>query len=1743
MTTDSNIAIVGLAGRFPGARDIDQYWANLRDGVESIAFPADDELIAAGVPTAALGRPGYVKAVAAAPWIEDFDAALFGFTPREAASSDPQIRMFLECAHAAIENAGYNPYALPGTVGVYGSAGLNRYLDLHLGFAGDSSSTNSMMVSSLNNVDYVASTVAYKFNLRGPAISLSTACSSSLVAVHLACQALRNGECDAALAGGVDIEFPVGHGYQWDEGGPVSADGHVRPFDVKANGTVFGTGCGVVVLKRLSDAVADRDEIRAVIVGSAVNNDGADKAGFSAPSVTGQATMLAEAIRMAGIVPADLSYVEAHATGTPLGDPIEVAALHQAFARCGPAGPCVLSSVKGNIGHLGHAAGVASLIKAVLAIEHEQLPPTANFTEPNPKLNLAQTSFTVSGQLLAWTRGSSTRYAGVSSFGVGGTNAHVVLAEPPAAAPAPASASGSDEGRPAQIVVWSALTDEAADDYGAALAGAIRDERRLFADLAATSRQGRRGYRVRRAVVAEAAAAAADAIAAGHVIAGQAGAAEVVFAFPGQGSQFAGMGAGAYRHDAAFRAAFDECLALLGDDADRLRDAWVNGDEKSLRATAVLQPLLLAVEYATSRMLIEHEVRPAAVIGHSVGEFAAAVAAGVLSLPDAAGLVRARADAMAAAPPGAMLAVASPLEALEARVPAGLSVAVVNGDGETVLAGPEEAIEAARLDLLARDVACTPLRTSGAFHSPLMTDAAGVFLGAFDGIRLSPPAVPLYSAAAGGLITAAQATDPEFWAGQMARPIRFDLALSSLLTEHAPVIVEVGPGDTLVSIAARQSAAREPATTVTTLPRRRRGGGGASPATEAAAVDRALAALWTQGVPVRWELPGTPATWRRVPAPGYPYQRRRHWVPALPASAAPAVPVSAVPVGPAPAGPEEAPRPSGWTRISWREQGLPPAVARAAAGDCVVVLPGDRDLDRMVVAAVARAGFRPVQAGGRDAAGAAAGPRLFVHAGTLAPAGPLSASTAGTQLEQAFYDALAFAQQAVRHPGARLLFVTSRSADVTGAEPADPVKAVLHGLAASIDAEAPHLGCRVIDLAQVTAAGAQVTGDEELAREIGLASGPPLVALRGPRRWVRGEAPADMAAADAPALRRGGVYLITGGRGGLGMAVARALAGTGLRPRLALLGRTEPAAVGEAGEVWRARVAELEELGAEVLPLICDVTDRRATRRALDTVTVRLGPPDGVFHLAGVAGDGLFRHRAREQAAAVLAPKVAGTLILAEELSRRGATGFFVCFSSRAALDGLVGGADYAAANAFQDAYMCELRRAGVPALSVNWPSWAKTGMAADHGVRTWSRLIGPENCALLDEHRIDGLPVLPGTAYLDFALRAYRDITGGAGPVAMRDVVFHRVLADSQERSVVVRLHPDGRFECRSRPAGAPLAEPVVHATGHIHDLAATPGRADLAAIRARVGEPAEDGPSQVFTLGPRWQNVRALYTLPGGNPAELLAELSMPPEFAAEAADSELPPTLLDSATGALRRPDDGPFLPFLYARVHVYSPLPSSFFSHVRRQQAAPGTLTADVDLIAEDGTVLATVEGFTMRAVAGKEFVGEAVAGEAGAGEAGVAPGQEGLDPEDGARLMLTLLNGRHTGQVAVPSAAPAGRARATGEPGTPALDEPVAPATRLSAVLSPAAAAMPSPAAAVTDRIEEKVGQLWAEAIGLTEIDTDADFFEDLGGTSLAAVMLMTKIRDVFAVELSIAALFDYPTLAGLSQVLRDMGAR
>ncbi|HEV7516805.1 MAG TPA: beta-ketoacyl synthase N-terminal-like domain-containing protein, partial [Thermoanaerobaculia bacterium] len=898
---EADIAIIGMAGRFPGADNVGELWQNLRDGVNAVRTLTDDELRAAGVDPAHLTHPNLVKAIAMPRDIDRFDATFFGFSHREAEVMDPQQRLLLECAWQALEDAGYVGETYPGPIGVYAGLSTSTYLLFQV-MANPAvlATLDQLHIDLGNSGDYLTTRISHKLNLTGPSYLVQSACSTGLVAAHAACQSLLAEECDMALAGGASIN--VGHfrGYMYQEGGIVSPDGRCRTFDAEAQGSVVGSGLGLVVLKRLADAVADGDSIRAVIKGSAINNDGGLKVGYTAPSVEGQAKVIAEALARSGVAARDISYVEAHGTGTPLGDPIEVEALTRAFQTNGRRQFCALGSVKTNVGHLATAAGITGLIKTVLSLEHGMIPPSLHFERPNPEINFADSPFYVNVELQPWPRNGTPRRAGVSAFGFGGTNAHFILEEAPALPPAAVSP------RPHQLLLLSAKTPGALAAATANLAAHLAAHPELdLADVAYTLERGRKAFGYRRALVCrdrdEAVGLLAEPASEG-VFTGYGESADrgVAFLFPGLGDQHLHMAAGLYAAEPTFRAEVDRSCELLtrflgvdlrevlyperppaadpaatapGLDLRRLLGRGEEStDEASRRLDRTLfaHPAMFVVEHALARLWMDWGVKPKAMIGYSLGEYTAACVAGVLGLEDALWLVAERARLIEELPAGAMLAVPLTESEVLPRLGSDLSLAAVNAAQMCVVAGTDCAVTELERELAQAGVASRRLRTSHAFHSRLMEPVAERLAESVRRVALKPPRIPYLSNVTGTWITSREATDPEYWSRHLCQPVRFAAGLGELFKEPDRFLLEVGPGQTL-STFARQHPAGGGMTAVPCLGER---GGPADQATLLRAVGR----LWLAGGEVDGARFFRHERRRRVALPTYPFERQRYWI-------------------------------------------------------------------------------------------------------------------------------------------------------------------------------------------------------------------------------------------------------------------------------------------------------------------------------------------------------------------------------------------------------------------------------------------------------------------------------------------------------------------------------------------------------------------------------------------------------------------------------------------------------------------------------------------------------------------------------------------------------------------------------------------------------------------------------------------------------------------------------------------------
>ncbi len=1339
MTIEPNgleVAIIGISGRFSGGSTIDEFWKNLANGVELTSiFPSSQQKELESNGSKQTNKT--IKAGSILDNVEQFDASFFGFNPREAEVMDPQHRLFLECAWEALENAGYDSQREERPIGVYAGVGMSTYLLYNL-------SPNQQLMESAGflqtligvDKDYVPTRVSYKLNLKGPSVSVGTACSSSLVAVHLACQSLLSGECDMALAAGVSVKVPQNELTLSPEG-IISPDGQCRAFDAKANGTIGGNGIGVVVLKRLEDALTDGDYIYAVIKGSAINNDGALKVGYTAPSEEGQVRVIRAAQVMAEVEPETISYMETHGTGTPLGDPIEIAAMTRAFrASTDKKGYCAIGSVKTNIGHLDAAAGIAGLIKTVLALHHKLLPPSLHFQTPNPQIDFENSPFYVNTELSEWKANGTPRRAGVSSFGFGGTNAHVILEEAPAK-------STSSPSRNWQLLLLSAKTDSALETATTNLVNHLKQHPNLnLADVAYTLQVGRRAFEHRRMVVVQDVEDAVKALESGNpqrvfTQFQESGTRPIVFMFTGQGAQYVNMARELYQSEAAFQEECDRCFSLLqphlGIDLRSCLYPSEKDVEKAtqqLKQTAIAQPALFVIEYALAKLWMSWGVHPQAMIGHSIGEYVAACLAGVFSLEDALALVATRGRLMQQMPPGAMLAVHLSAEEVQPLLTEKLSLAASNAPSLSVVSGSVEAVEQLERQLAEKGVEYRRLHTSHAFHSQMMNPVIYPFTEHLKQFNLKPPQIPFISNVTGTWITTAEATEPNYWARHLRQGVRFSEGIAELLKDSQAIFLEVGPGQTLSTLTKQQAIGR---IVMSSLRHPK------DEQSDVAFLLNTLGKLWLAGVEVDWSGFYAHEKRNRIPLPTYPFERQRYWIDP-PEEAANNHQVTL----------DKKPDIADWFYVpSWKRSVLP-LTKLTGEKRCWLVFVDRCGLGSGMVQRLEQQGHTVIQVKiGEEFSQVSdsiytINPGVREHYDALIKAiltleqipiiAHLWTVTPHLSFEESqdlgFYSLLYLAQAIGNQNVSDSLHigvVSSNIQDVTGAEVICPEKATVLGSCKVIPQEYPNLTCRSIDVV-IPESGIFPEDSliDQLIAEIAAESSDSVVAYRGNYRWLPIYEAVHLEKADNKTpLRQGGVYLITGGMGGIGLAIAEYLAQT-VQAKLVLISRsTLP--LKDEWEQWLAshddqdattvkirKVQALEKLGADVLVLSADVTDEAQMQTVAAQVRQVFAQIHGIFHAAGIAGSGIIQLKTPEMAASVMAPKVKGTLVL-EQTFKDTKLDFFVLFSSISSIIGGVGQVDYCAANVFLDAFaQYKASKTDSFTTSINWDAWQEIGMGTN---------------------------------------------------------------------------------------------------------------------------------------------------------------------------------------------------------------------------------------------------------------------------------------------------------------------------------------------------------------------------------------------------------------------------------------------
>ena len=1360
--SSNDIAIIGMACRFPGANDPETFWQNLCDGVCSIRELSDEELQTKGVQPEVYEDEDYRKIGAILDDVDQFDYAFWGLSKKEVALMDPQQRIFLECCWQALEDAGYAPRTDGERTGVFGGCYSPTYLLHYLQGGGMLDPTDPAefhLTETGNDKDYIATRVSYLLNLQGPSITVQTSCSTAASVVATACQSLLAKQCDTAVAGASSLTFPQA-GYQYVEGHINSRDGKVRTFDAGASGTILGDGAGVVVMKRLEDALEAGDRVVAVIKGFAVNNDGNAKAGYSAPSVQGQKTMIADAQKMAEISPESISYIEAHGTGTLIGDPIEVRALTEVFRRATQEkGFCGLGSVKPNIGHSNIAAGMAGLMKAALSLQNRQLTPTINFTTPNPAMKLEETPFYVNTELRDWTPpDGQPRRAGVTCLGIGGTNCHFVLQE------APVQTRRHITERNYQLLTISAKTEESLEQNRSNLLRFLQTHPEVnLADLAHTLHVGREEFKHRLALSChdhESALSGLEKATASQVsLAGK----KTIFLFPGQGSQHIRMGYGVYEAEPTFRAYVDRCSELLetmiGVDLRTLVYASEGSPEaeRAFQYAYYLQPAIFTLQYSLARTLMDWGISPDALAGHSIGEYTAACISGMLSLEDALSLIVARSKAMEEAEEGAMLSVNMSKEDAKAFLEgrSELALAVINSPRDMVLSGPCEAVEEAEQQLRRQDVACQRVHVNRAFHSPMMEAAAKSLTDTVRKVSLNSPQIPIVSNLSGSWLTEVDALDPEYWGRHMRQTVRFADNVQTLLDEKPGVMLEVGSHKILSKLLGKftnefpqaerplvLSCLRHPRDTKTT---------------DISAFTQAVGVYWAAGGSLDWEAFHRGEERQRIALPTYQFARQRCWkenpktlgITAPTAQQASTAPVSAkitdirerayIPSWSrsfAPADEEPAVRQSyRWLIFMDKGPDMPESLGEILAGQ----LEGRSDRVLRVYRsfnphAAQKAGsyfVNPAQADEYQA--------LFekLSAHNLYPQRILDLwSMTGEQnsgekdVSMCYYHSLflakALAAQTVLDP-VDIWILTDKTVQVSQ-EAVLPIKSTIFGPAIVLPQENPQITCRLVDLQY----DACESPDDiaELANSVleectvAQPDSEPVVALRGQARWVQRYEAVPLAARSngASRVRPGGVYLITGGLGRIAGKLSERFARIGAKLVLSDIvdfparSRWEELVkdpqTPERLQQTLQRLLQLEQAGAEIMVMRTNMRNLEEVKQLLRATIERFGAIDGIIHAAGVANLRYLPDMTYEISEQEFAPKVHGLLNLdqaiGDMLKRSGQKpGFVFLFSSLASILGGFSMTAYTAANRFMDAFVQNNpRKHGVAWICANWDDW-----------------------------------------------------------------------------------------------------------------------------------------------------------------------------------------------------------------------------------------------------------------------------------------------------------------------------------------------------------------------------------------------------------------------------------------------------
>jgi len=1787
--TGLEIAIIGLSGRFPNAINITQFWENLAEGKSGIQFFDKQALIDAGVAESKVRDKNFVGAKGILSGVHEFDAEFFGYSAREAAMMDPQLRCFHQLCWHTLEHAGYAPNATDAVVGLYAGAGNNPFWNNRFINKISKSFAENYEVSTLNGREFFCTRVAYKLNLKGPAVTVQTACSTSLVAIHSAITGLLSGECDMALAGAVAIHSsdlnarPELGGYVYQDGMILSPDGYCRPFDEGANGTVPGDGMGMVLLKRLEDAEENGDTIYAVIKGSAINNDGNRKAGFTAPSVEGQSQVISNALHVAEVDIDTISYIEAHGTATPLGDPIEIEALRQVYAeRNGP--KCRIGSVKSNIGHLDAAAGMAGLIKTVLSMQNQQLPASLNYKVANAKIPFASSPFVVSQHLDEWSDNVYPLRAGISSFGIGGTNAHLIVEQyPHAEQPTPVESE-----RQYQLLLWSAKNKQSSDVWRQEFAASLEQNSDIaLADAAYTLAVGRSHFEYRSMLVVDKNKTAIETLCdleSADVYSAKVSSTpkSAIFLFSGQGSQYQAMTRALYMEIPLYRQHIEACFAFVPVSLKQellsyLTSFSVEGGD--INNTRVAQPLLFITEYALACTLMAWGIQPKAMIGHSIGEYVAACLSGVFSLSDALSIVVKRGELMSRAESGAMLSVALSAGELTPYLNEAISIAAKNSTNSTVLSGPKEVISNLDAVLKENGIRTSLLKVSHAYHSAMMEPLIPEFKRTLEAVTFNAPQIPYYSNVSGEIAEFDDIRQSEYWCRHLCGCVQFSSALQHCLQDENAVLIEVGPGHSLSTFVRGHQAYK--AHSVVHLVRQ--------PLQDIHDTQQFLSAigrLHIVGLTVNWIAFFKDQNCKRIALPGYVFQKTEF----LPE------PVTSNFL-------QEDELQSNEVSIyqpHWTRSNLLRPSDDLSVRNYLILATEDK-LVLELIEQLEQHGHKVVQVRlgqqfERNNGIYHVDPsrshdigllideliRLQIEIDEVVHTWALPKSHvaySNEQSEQYFHVLVHLAKAlAGKLPEREITFrfITSQVCNVSGSEHLAPGKSLLMGPVRVLPQEYPMFKTQLIDLAPALDTPASV-----VLKELLWDKEQQFVAYRGRHRWVRhfeqrmtlgeriGQEDAELQ------IKPNGTYIITGGLGGIGLTLAKYLAGKAPLNIVLTTRRNVHSPINNAD--WKLSfsghhdakcifiIDSLIAQGCQVDVATVDVSDVNAMQKLKMRTIEQFGAISGLIHCAGLPGGGATVNKERQTIEAVMAPKVAGVNSIAAVFSDEPLDFVVLCSSITAILGGF-GQLDYCSANAYLDAYAQSLSfNEKTRVISVNWDTWSEVGMAvaskfpqtaATHllgekvqddvtGLSYLQRVKVDEHWGL-NEHWILGQPTLPGTCYINMIAQAvYQNNEWTA--IRFNEITFMSplIVSTGEIKAVTSRLEradESYHFSIQS--------EDHLHVKGKVGllDLAAVaPSTIDINALVAEHDERIIDDPekiahlgritskvagqtnNQLVEFGARWKNIEWIRL----GKTSGVARMSLPAQFADEVVHYRLHPALLDVATAYLRPFfKEGIYLPFSYEQITVYKSLPSKFYSHSKllttQSAKEKGVVSFDICFYDDEGKLLVDIKQFTLREVDEQSVKNSINAGRTTASEkqSSHALVSSGLKNDEALWAFEQLL-GLGESSLAVGYTDIDQRLKL--------YDNYIHTQPKKSLVKSDRPELGNAYVSPKTPT-EKKLAQLWQDLLALSEVGIHDDFFE-LGGDSLLLVQFHKTLSNEFESSISASDLYELTTISKIAKVI------